>query len=183
MDQLHQHRNQLKVRYGIAAKNWCYFVHKPSVSGCDGDCSGSQALGTLRVENEHSALLHSGVGLSVGKVWGRVRRSKTAVGTQGYFNGLIKAVRGFFINWKACFAGCWGKQGQPLGQGTPWLFVAAMFRFLLCRGTAKTRGWVDIGVLSKWVGIPSQTQKSGRFPRMSPQGDKTLAPGYTRTLW
>lgn len=37
-----------------------------------------------------------GVGLSVEKVWGRDRSSKMTVGTQGYFNGLIEAMSGFF---------------------------------------------------------------------------------------
>lgn len=46
-----------------------------------------------------------GVGLSEEKVWGRDRSSKMTVGEQGYFNGLIKAMSGFFHKLEAYLSG------------------------------------------------------------------------------
>lgn len=56
---------------------------------------------------------------------------------------------------------------------------------LFCRSAAKAREWVSIGVLSQWAGVPNQTKEFGSFPRFThqeEQGDKRLAPGYTRSL-
>lgn len=135
------------------------------ISDCHGDCSGSQDLGTLRVANEHFLCFILGVGLSVAKAWGRDRSSKMTAGEQGYFSGLIKAMNGVFHKLKSLSSWLLRQTGS-----TTWLGHTMGSLWLLCPhfcfAEVQQRGWVGIGVLSKWVGIPSHTQKSGSFPRL-----------------